>query len=178
MRPLCLALALVGLAAHAQPTLDISAAAGAIATGSSEVLVPSLDPVATVAATLAPGLPRGVRVKAEGTIGPGSGRFHYGRLAALGLGVEAPFSGGRDGVYLALGGAVVDFDNYDPTGCVEDPNCMFEGASVAAHTGLAWTGGLGARVSVGRLFAEPALSAMVWHDVLIGAQLGLGWRLR
>ena len=56
---------------------------------------------------------------------------------------------------------------------------MYEGGSVSAYTGLAWTGGVGARVPVGgRVWVEPAVSAWFWGDALPAARLGVGWRLR
>ena len=172
MRALLL-LAVLSVAASAQPALDVSVAGGAVVLGT-----PGLAGTGSATVTVTPGLPRGLRAAAAVTAGPGSGRNDDGRMAALGLGIEAPLSGGRHGVYLALGAALLHFDNYDPGGCLRDPDCMFEGVSVSPHTGLAATGGLGARVPVGRLTVEPALSAMVWGDVLLGARLGVGWRIR
>ncbi|PAP75325.1 hypothetical protein [Rubrivirga marina] len=177
MRPLLLAL--LCAAAHAQPAVDVSTAGGVVVTEYDAASVPStVAGIGAVAATIAPGLPRGLRGVATLAFGPGTGRFDHGRLAAIGLSVEAPLSGGRNGAYVALGGAWLDFDNYDPSGCHPDEGCLYESISIQPHVGLAVTGGLGARVPLGRFYVEPALSATVWDDVLVGARLGLGWRLR
>ena len=178
MRSALLALALLGLSASAQPALDVSLGGGVVVTGSDGVIVPTVAGAGAAALTITPDLPRGLRLVVSATAGPGEPDSEYGQLAAVGVGMEAPLSGGRDGVYVALGGAWLDFDNYDPTGCHIDPDCLFEGGRVSPHRGLAWTGGVGARVPVGSLWVEPALSAMVWDDVLLGARLGMGWRLR
>lgn len=174
-----LLLALLCAAAHAQPLVDVSAAGGVVVTQYDAASVPSdIAGTGTVAVAVTPGLPRGLRGVATVAFGSGAGRSDDGRLASVGVGVEAPLSGGRNGVYVALGAAWLDLDTYDPSGCVPDDGCLFESIAVLPHTGLAATGGLGARVPVGRLTVEPALSAAVWGDVLIGARLGVGWRIR
>ena len=174
-----LLLLFLATAVHAQ-TVDVSASGGVVVAASGETLVAALPPAAALTASLTPDL-LGGRLRGTASVGfaEGVGANDLGRMVSVGVGVEAPLSGGRNGVYLALGGALVDVEGADGRACDLDPGCMWEGYRVSPYTGLAATGGVGARVPVnGRLWVEPAVSAVFWGEGLPMARLGVGWRLR
>ena len=177
MRALLLALALAA-SASAQVALDVSGGYGGAVTGSGELPIGEVVGLGTVSVVAAPDLPRGLRLAVTATRGAGNARGD-GETLAVGVGGEVPLSGGRNGVYLALGTALLDFDNEGPEACRNEPGCFYEGAPVGSYAGLAATVGLGARIPVtSRLWAEPILSAFVWDEVLPSAHIGVGWRIR
>jgi len=184
MRLAALALVLAApLAAHAQVgahplTLDVTVSSGGAVTSSGEIPITDAVGLATLAVTAAPGLPLGLRLAATATYGPGNARGD-GRTLGLGLGAEVPATGGRRGLYLALGAALLDFDNDTPNDCIADPECFSEIQPVGSYAGVAATVGVGARIPVlRRLTLEPAVSAFVWGEVLPAARLGVGYRIR
>lgn len=178
MRAVCLVL-LLSSGAHAQ-TVDLSASGGVVIAVSGETFVADLLPTAALSATLTPGL-LGGRVRGTASVGfaEGYGPSDLGQTLSVGLGVEVPLSGGRNGVYLALGGAFVDVEGEDGRGCDLAPDCLWEGYRVSPYTGLAGTGGVGARVPISAwVWVEPSISAVFWGEGLPSARLGVGWRLR
>lgn len=171
-------LLLLATGAHAQ-AVDLSASGGALVALGGEVLITGAAPSVRLAASSTPSAVGGrVRGVASATYAPGRRAADHA-TAVLGLGAEVPLSGGRNGVYLALGGAFLSVDGPDIEGCLRDPNCMASGGGVSPYTGLAWTGGVGARIPIsGRLWLEPAVSTLFWGEALPSARLGVGWRLR
>lgn len=164
----------------AQPTVDVSGAIGSTATAFfGESVIGGVTTVGALSATATPKLPRGVRVVASAAYGPGDDRGEF-ETVALGVGVEAPLSGGRNGVYVALGGAWLDFDGRDRSGCTPEVGCLDESGSLGPYTGLAATVGLGARVPIAqRLWVEPAVATLIGGSgPLPGVRLGVGWRVR
>jgi len=180
MRRISASLLLWASALAAQPAVDVSAAAGGVVTKLSETFAPSFAPIGTVGVSVPSGLPRGIRLAGAVAYGPGEAESGDGRTFAVSLGAEAPLSGGRNGVYLALGAGYVAFDNADYSGCRIEIGCMYEGGGTTPpYDGVVWTAGVGARVPVGsRWWIEPAVSAMVWDAPLLSARVGAGWRLR
>ena len=166
-------------AALAQPGLDVVVSGGAVARAFDAISLPVDGArVLSLSAALTPGLPRGLRVGGALTAGRGDGADD-GRLLAAAAGLEAPLSGGRNGLYVTLGIALVAFEPGRTRACAEDPDCFSELITVDSYTGPAASVGVGARVPVGgRLWLEPAVSALVWDEALPQARLGLGWRLR
>ena len=183
MRAILLTLALAA-SASAQITFDVVGSGGAAMTSAATLPLPAgPSGFGAVSVSVAPGLPLGTRLMASATVGPGNGESRPGSVAAVGVGAEVPFSGGRNGVYLAVGGALLDFDNADAdgvAGCNANPDCMDETGDLFSHTGLAATVGLGARVPVvSRFWVEPSVSAFVYDSgALPSAQIGVGWRIR
>lgn len=162
--------------------VDVAGALGGAVTASGESPVSDGTALGVVSVSVAPGLPRGVRVAASVTVGPGDDEGYAGTIAALGAGVEIPLTGGRNGVYFALGGALLDFDNREPglSGCDLDPDCLDESGAADSYAGLAATVGLGARIPVARqVWIEPSVSAFIWGSgALPSARIGVGWRIR
>lgn len=171
---------LLASAAHAQ-AVDLSASGGGVIALSGVEWVAGVMPTASVSATVTPAL-LGGRVRGTASVGfaDGYGGSDLGQTLSAGLSVEAPLSGGRNGVYVALGGALVDVEGVDGRGCDLAPDCLWEGYRVSPYAGLAVTGGAGARVPVSpRVWIEPAASAVFWGEGLLPmARLGVGWRVR
>ena len=180
MRLAFLCAVLLAAPARAQSAIDVSGALGSAVTAMfGSGVIEGTTGLGTVSVAASPDLPRGVRLAASVTYGPGDDRG-VDRTLALGLGAEAPLSGGRNGVYLALGGAWLDFDGRDSSDCTPEVGCMDESGALGPSTGLAATVGLGARVpAVRRLWVEPTVGAITGGSgPLPTARLGVGWRLR
>jgi len=178
MRLPFLALCLAASAAAQPAAVDVSLSGGVMVAGPGEVLISGVAPTVAVALVATPAaVGNWFRGVASAAFTPGTGRDGDGEVVAVGFGVEVPLAGRRNGVYLALGAALVDVQNTAHDTCTPEVGCM--GGGIGSYLGPAWTGGLGARVAVGRrVWVEPSVSALVWGDVLPSARVGVGWQLR
>lgn len=183
MRAILILAALAVTSASAQTTtFDLIATGGVAVEGPSDVLITGVAPALGIAGAVAPPvLGQRLRFQLAASLVPeGSGGLPD-RTAAVGLSVEAPLSGGRNGVYFSLGGAYVDYDGPDRSISCE-PNCPTHSFGPSRYRGLAWSGGIGARVPItGRTFVSGEASAFIIDEgrsALPRLHLGLGYRLR
>ena len=179
-----LLLLVVAASASAQP-LDVLALGGVALSGPDEVLVSGVAPAAGAAVAVTPPVLGGrFRAVLAASVSPQGSAGLPDRTAAVGLSVEAPLSGGRNGVYLSLGGAYVDYDGPDRGNLAdcEFSECPTHIYGPDGFRGLAWSGGVGARVPLAeRVFASGEALAFFGNGgnaLLPRLHLGVGYRLR
>ncbi len=175
--------ALVAVSVTAQPIpVDLIASSGLTIEPSAVSLVPDVAPVVGLAVAVTPPiLGERFRLRASAAVSPEGSRGLPDRTAAVALGVEAPLSGGRNGVYLSLGGAYVSYDGPKRAGPCTGYNCPTHDYGQSQYRGLAWAGAVGGRVPLGGdVFANGEFGAFVGGTEFVQPRIGIGvgYRLR
>ena len=181
-RSLLVLAALAATSAASQPVPVDLVASGGLAVEPSGVSFFNVAPSFGLAMAVTPSaFGSRFRLRAAAFVSPEGGAGLPNRTAALGLGIEAPLSGGRNGVYLSFGGAYVDYDGPSRGGACTGPECPTHTYGQDRFRGLAWAGGIGARVPLAeRVFARGEAGALVGGTefALSRVSVGVGYRLR
>lgn len=183
IRSLLIVAALAATSATAQTTaIDLIAMGGLTVEPSAVALAPDMSPAVGFTAAVTPSATGGpFRFRLTASVSPeGSGGLPD-RTVAIGVGVEAPLSGGRNGVYLCLGGAYVDYDGPNRGGACTGINCPTHTYGQDRYRGLAWAGAVGGRVPLATgVFASGEVGAFVGGAQFVQPRVGIGvgYRLR
>lgn len=183
IRPLLVLAALVTTSAMAQPLpIDLIASSGLTIEPSAVSLVPDISPALGFSVAVTPPvLGERLRLWVAASVSPEGRRGLPDRTAAVGLGIEAPLSGGRNGVHLSLGGAYVSYDGPKREGPCLGIDCPTHDYGQSQYRGLAWAGAIGGRVPLaGGVFANGEVGAFVGGTQFVQPKMsvGVGYRLR